>query len=69
MLLEQLMQDAAAMPEDQQWQLLVDLLEAADLMQQRLIFDPVQRLNLHQLLNDVADSMTDRANERGYDIA
>lgn len=53
-----------------QWQRLVDLLDEADAIQQRLLGDKhaAACYEFHSQLNNMADEFTDFANEEGFEI-
>ena len=60
------MNDARA----QQWQRLIDLLDEADAIQQKLLGDEdaAACYEFHNQLNNMADEFTDLANKDGYEI-
>jgi hypothetical protein len=60
------MNDARA----EQWQRLIDLLDEADAIQQALLGDTAEAAcyEFHNQLNNMADELTDFANEEGYEI-
>jgi len=60
------MNDARA----EQWQRLIDLLDEADAIQQALLGDTAEAVcyEFHNQLNNMADELTDLANEDGYEI-
>ena len=49
---------------------LIDLLDQADALQQRLLGETkdVESYAIHQMLNNMADNFVDLANEEGIDI-
>jgi hypothetical protein len=60
------MNDARA----EQWQRLIDLLDEADAIQQKLLGDEdaAACYEFHNQLNNMADEFTDLANKDGYEI-
>ena len=61
------MNDARA----EQWQRLIDLLDEADAIQQKLLGDEdaAACYEFHNQLNNMADEFTDLANKDGYEIS
>jgi len=58
------------MERSEKWQQLIDLLEQADALQQELMDDDHSTAcyEFHNQLNQLADEITDFANEEGVDI-